>query len=117
MSQMFEFVKKHPIEVAAPAIHHSIQWIRQWASGASDPAGLAITQDPSISTEAAQLVKQVVATIEAKEGVPAAQLSSKKRSEYVTLLSSTLEQLSKDQLRPDIEKGKSVLMDLRKSIV
>jgi len=95
---MFESLSAHKLTVVAPAIHHTIQWLRQWAAVSKDPTALAISDDPAISAAAAQVVKEIVGKIEANERAPAAELSDEQVRKYIELLSDKLEQLSKAEL-------------------
>jgi hypothetical protein len=113
---MIKSLEGQKLTVVAPAIHHTIQWIRQWAAVSNDPISLAISDDPSVSAAAAQLVRQIVQTIEATEGVPANELSDAQKRRYVQLLSDTLERLTKDQLHTNAERGKSLLKTLREDV-
>ena len=113
---MFETLLSKPLTVATPAIHHTIQWIRQWAAVSKEPTALAISDDPAISAAAAQLVKEMVGEIEANEKRPAGELSHEKVRHYIELLSDALEKLSKAQLNTDADHGKAILETLRKEI-
>jgi hypothetical protein len=112
---MFEFLMQESINVAAPAIHHSIQWLRQWAVASMEPGDPALADDPNISASAGKLVMQIVKAIEAREGMRIADLSNKKRWRYAEELSDQLERLSRREFHVDTEVGKVLLQTLRAS--
>lgn len=112
---MFEFLMQESINVATPAIHHSIQWLRQWAAASPESGDPAIADDPDISAPAAKLVMQIVKAIEAREGMRIADLSNKKRCRYAEELSDQLERLAGREFHVDIEVGKVLLQRLRTS--
>lgn len=113
---MFESLLANNLTIVVPAIHHTIQWIRQWAAVSKDPTALAISDDPAISAAAAQLIKEIVGKIEANEGRPAGELSHEQARKYIELLSDTLEQLSKAQLHTNADHGKAILETLRREV-
>jgi hypothetical protein len=70
---MFEFLMQQSFEVAAPAIHHSIQWVRQWAAASKHLGNLSTIDDPDVAS-AKKLVIQIVKVIQTREGMPVADL-------------------------------------------
>jgi hypothetical protein len=112
---MFEFLMQESINVAAPAVHHSMQWLRQWAVESMDPGASPLADDPDISAAAGKLVLQIVKAIEAREGMRIAELSNKKRWRYIGDLSDQLDRLSRREFHVDTEVGKALLQTLRAS--
>lgn len=115
---MLDFLKKEQIKDAAAAGHHAIQVIRQqWIQAATSLQDyLALDGDRTLTPEQANLVKRIVAEIEREEKVSIRSLPQDKIMTYVLLLSGLLQELSREQLHVDKEKGKK-LLDKFRSIV
>jgi hypothetical protein len=113
---MLDFLKKEQIKDAAAAGHHAIQVIRQWAQVAGLQDYLALDGDTTLTPEQANIVRRIVNEIEREEKVSIRSLSQDKIMKYVFLLSDSLQELSREQLHVDKEKGKK-LLDKFRSIV
>jgi hypothetical protein len=111
---MFDLLKNEKIQNVAPAIHHSIQLLRQqWISVTDIDDRLATKSDDSLTPKQALLVAGIVSEIESKEKIKINDLRPEKEEQYILLLTSILQQLSTDQFNANKDKGKKLLEQMR----
>jgi hypothetical protein len=108
---VFDFLQTAKLEDGAPAGHHAIQFIRQWAASAFR-AGTTISFEGLLPPQR-DLAQRIVGEIEAREGRPVPQISQDRIGEYIKLLSEQVQELSRKQFRVDRVKGGDLLSKLR----
>jgi hypothetical protein len=111
---MLDFLDHEPIQNVAPAVHHAIQWIRQWSLASPDRDDLAMTGDPTLHEESRQLVGRIIRAIEGEEGRPVADFDVARRHHYVEFLSDELLRLARRNSPVDVAQGRRILERLRR---
>src|SRR5262245_54246823 len=116
---MFDFLDTKNVQNVVAAGHHSIQYIRQWATavGKQLPADTMPLDRTSIDLTPGQteLAHRIIQEIESLEQKPVIELSPSKIDEYIRHLSNRIEQVAGKQLGADREKGRDLLDKLRSS--
>ena len=110
---MFDYLKNENFQNVAPAIHHSIQLIRQWAIATSLDDYFAFKGDDSLSAEQIDLIKRIISEIELREQTSIKNLDPNKKRPYIIQLTDNLQILSNDQFHVDKDKGRQSLQQLR----
>jgi hypothetical protein len=110
-NNVFDFFQAASLEDGAPAGHHAIQFIRQWAAAAFR-AGTTISFEGLLPPQR-DLAQRIVAEIEAREGRPVRQISQDRINEYIRVLSDQVQALSRKQFHVDPNKGRDLLGRLR----
>jgi hypothetical protein len=108
---MFDFLQTASLKDGAPAGHHAIQFIRQWAV-ASLHAGVS-TAFEGLSPQQRALAERIVEEIEAREERPVRQIPRDRIDYYVTALSEEVQAMSRKQLGVEQGQGKDLLTRLR----
>lgn len=104
---MFEFLNEEDVKDAFPAGHQAIQFVRQWRLSGFSPSITALTPSQG------KVVERIIEEIEMHEGTPVAELSQEKVDKYIVDVSKKLEGLSRQQLKADETRGRSLLEALR----
>lgn len=110
---MFDFLSSSSVQDAFPAGHHAIQIVRQWAAAALRSGTPDSIKD--LTPSQAQLVSRIIQEIETHEGKPVAELSEGKINSYIRSVADRIQELSRQQLKVDSNKGKQLLEKLRSS--
>ena len=114
---MFEFLKDYDAQDVVPAIHHSIQLVRQqWAYGMTLDDRLAVRDDDTLTPEQKILIKKIISEIESREQTSIEDLDPDKTQSYITQLTDISQSLSNKQFHADENRGKKLLEELRKMI-
>jgi hypothetical protein len=108
---MFDFLQNSTLEDGAPAGHHAIQFIRQWAAAAFQ-AGTTVSFEGLLPSQR-DLAQRIVEEIEAREGRPVREIPKDRIDEYIRVLSEQVQAISRKQFGVDREKGRDLLSRLR----
>jgi hypothetical protein len=108
---MFDFLQTPSLQDGAPAGHHAIQFIRQWAA-ASRSAG-AFVSFRDLPPRQQKLARGIVREIEAREDQPVRQISRDRVDCYVRVLSEEVQAISGKQFLVDSSVGRDLLSKLR----
>jgi hypothetical protein len=108
---VFDFLQNATLEDGAPAGHHAIQFIRQWAA-ASFRAGTTVSFEGLLPSQR-DLAQRIVAEIETREGRPVHEIPRDRIDEYIRILSEQVQAISRRQFGVDRDKGRDLLSKLR----
>ena len=108
---MFDFLTQSTVTDAFPAGHHALQFVMQWAAAALRSGRPASIID--LPESQANLARRIVQEIEDREGIPVTELAPPKVDEYIRSLSNRMQEMSRQQFHVDLDKGRSLLDELR----